>query len=129
MGVTTYIGIVRDGQIALIEPASLPEGSPVYVVVPGAIDERTARRKANRWLVEHVGNMLMADQPTLTQSEGKAVWRFGAYATSLSHASQGPVGYVEVDTATGLILNSGETAEKIIQHGEHLERPSLPAEG
>ena len=71
MGVTTHIGIVRDGQIALLDPTPLPEGSQVYVIVPGAIDECTARRKAN----------------------------------------------------------SGETAENIIQRGEHLGRPSLPAEG
>jgi hypothetical protein len=27
-----------------------------------AVDEHAARRKANRWLVERVGNMVMADQ-------------------------------------------------------------------
>jgi hypothetical protein len=31
--------------------------------VRAAVDERVARRTANRWLVERVGNMVMADQP------------------------------------------------------------------
>lgn len=64
MAVATYIGVVREGQIRLAESITLPEGSQVYVVVPAVMDEHIARHKANRWLIENVGNMVMADADT-----------------------------------------------------------------
>jgi len=85
-----------------------------------AIDEYTARRKANRWLVERVGNMVMADHPTLTQSEGKPVWRFDAVVTSLSHAPRGPIGHVDVDAATGQVLADDHDVERMKLRGASL---------
>ena len=82
-----------------------------------AVDEYTARRKANRWLVERVGNMVMADHPILTQSEGQPVWRFDAFVTSLSHAPRGPIGYVDVDATTGDVLADDRAVEEMRQHG------------
>ncbi|MCP4420773.1 MAG: hypothetical protein GY805_29540 [Chloroflexi bacterium] len=60
MSSITYSGIVRQGKIELKDALAVPEGQQVYVVVP-QIDEQAARRKANRWLLDNVGNMLMAD--------------------------------------------------------------------
>ena len=50
----TYAGVIQDGQIRLDADVRLPEGSRVTVIGPTALDERSARRKANRWLVENV---------------------------------------------------------------------------
>lgn len=85
-----------------------------------AVDEHTARRKANRWLVERVGNMVMADRPTLTQSEGQPVWRFDAVVTSLSRAPGGPIGHVDVDAATGQVLADDHDAERMKLRGASL---------
>ena len=82
-----------------------------------AVDEHTARRRANRWLVERVGNMVMADHPILTQSEGQPVWRFDAFVTSLSHAPRGPIGYVDVDATTGDVLADDRAVEEMRQRG------------
>ena len=82
-----------------------------------AVDEYTARRKANRWLVERVGNMVMADHPILTQSEGQPIWRFDAFVTSLSHAPRGPIGYVDVDATTGKVLADNRAVEEMRQRG------------
>ena len=86
-----------------------------------AIDEYAARRKANRWLVERVGNMVMADQPRLIQSEDRPVWRFGAFVTSLSHAPRGPIGHVDVDAITGVVLSADHVVEEMKQHGLTLQ--------
>lgn len=51
---TTYIGTVRDGKIELDEPLTLPEGSQVQVPPLVRLDERTARRRADRWLEDAV---------------------------------------------------------------------------
>lgn len=97
--------------------------------VPLAVDEHTARRKANRWLVERVGNMVMAEQPLLTQSGEQPVWRFAAFVTSLSHAPRGPIGYVNVDAATGEVLTDDSAVEEMRRHGASLERPVLSTDG
>ena len=89
--------------------------------VRAAVDERVARRTANRWLVERVGNMVMADQPLLTQSEGQLVWRFGAFVTSLSHAPRGPIGHVDVGATTGEILTDERAVEDMKQLGTSLQ--------
>ncbi len=118
MSVATYIGTVRHGHIDLIEPVNLPEGSQVYVVVPTAVDERAARHKANGWLIDNVGNMVMADQPTLAHANNRLVWRFGAFVTSLSHQPLGPIGYLDVDATTGEALGDTRLAAEMIVRGE-----------
>lgn len=85
---------------------------------PLPIDEHLARRKANRWLIEWVGNLVMADQPVLTRCAGNPVWRFGAFMTSLSHPPVGPIGFVEVDATTGAILADHAHAQELQRAGE-----------
>ena len=124
--VSTYEGIIQEGQVHLIKDRPLPEGSRVLVVVLPLTDEHYARRKANRWLAEYVGDMVMADQPMLIQVNDRQVRRFGAYvlsfdsATSLHREPFGPVGYLDVDAETGAILADETTAGEIAQRGEHL---------
>jgi len=89
--------------------------------VRAAVDERTARRTANRWLVERVGNMVMADQPLLTQSAGQLVWRFDAFVTSLSRAPRGPIGHVDVDATTGQVLADDRAVEEMKRRGTSLQ--------
>jgi len=128
MTIATYLGIVREGQIHLVEPASLLEGSQVYVVVPHLVDVGAARRKANRWLIENVGNMVMADQASLVRAGERALWRFDAFVTAHSHAPWGPIGQVDVDAATGEVLADARRAEEMIRRGERVERAPLPAD-
>ena len=104
----------------MTESIHLPEGSEVYVVIPGVVDERLARRKANRWLVENVGNMVMADTATLNRANGEGVWRFGAFVTGLLHPPYGPLGYVDVNVTTGEVLADEQIAAEMIHNGENL---------
>jgi hypothetical protein len=127
-GLAAYTGVVREGRIQLAETVTLPEGSMVYVLIPVVVDVATARRKANRWLLEHVGVMLRADRPTFVRSATRSLWRFGAYVTAASRELVGPVGYVEVDAANGAVLADAQTAEEIAARGERLECLTLPAD-
>jgi hypothetical protein len=123
-----YTGFVREGRIQLAETVTLPEGSMVYVLIPVVVDMTTARRKANRWLLENVGVMLRADRPSFVRSSTRPLWRFGAYVTAASREPVGPVGYVEVDAVNGAVLADAQTAEEIATRGECLECLPLPAD-
>jgi hypothetical protein len=127
MSLTTYRGIVRNGKIELTPGIEFPEGSEVYVVVPTGITERIAKRKANGWLIGHVGNMLMADHGVLVQlgspSDSEWAWRFEVFVTSLSHEPSGPIGTVDVDANSGAIMD-GEQAKMILyERGRASQRP------
>ena len=117
MTVTTYPAVVRDGRVEPVEPLNLPDGSAVYIVAQVEIGAQTARKKANGWLVEHVGNLVMADDGVLGQRDGRWVWRFNAYLTSLSHAPRGPIGQVELAADTGQVLNDPNTVDEMYQRG------------
>lgn len=129
MAIATYVGVVQEGRIRLEERVTLPEGSRVYVVVPTLVDERTARRKANRWLAEWVGDMVMADRAEQVQlPDGRPVWRFGAFITSLAHNPIGPIGHVDVEASSGLVLTDIQMAQEMIARGECLVPAPSPPE-
>jgi alpha-D-ribose 1-methylphosphonate 5-triphosphate synthase subunit PhnH len=92
--VPTYQGVVHKGKIQLTPAADLPEGSQVVVLATGdwtqstLLDPHIARRKANGWLVTHVGSV-MAQQPQLHQVNGQLAWRFKAFLTGRSQPARG----------------------------------------
>ena len=118
MSVATYPALVRNGKIEPLAPFTLPEGSTVYLVVQPEIDERTACRKATGWLVDHVGNLVGADDGILVQKNNRWVWQFNAYMTSLSQARRGPIGQVELDAGTGELLSDQSTVEAMYERGQ-----------
>ena len=118
----TYTGVIRDGQIRLDADVRLPEGSRVTVIGPTALDEPSARRKANRWLVENVGNLVMAAHPTLLLRSGHILWRFDALVTSPNRKPRGPIGQIDIDATTGITLSTSSSAEEMIRCGESIYR-------
>jgi hypothetical protein len=119
----TFEGVVQRGHVRLPAGTPLRDGARVIVTVLPAVDEHHARRRANGWLGEHVGNMVMAWRPTLMQlSDSRQVWRFGAFVGMLSSEPFGPIGFVDVDAETGEVLASEEEAERMAQRGERQER-------
>ncbi len=126
--VQTYQGIVREGHIQFAPETKLPEGSHVYVIVAGqepVIEEKLAKRKATRWLVDCVGNMVIADEGRLIQTGEYIVWRFGAFITGRGHKPWGPFGYVEVDAHSGTVLATEQKADEMIAHGTAFARSIL----
>jgi hypothetical protein len=116
----TYIGTVRDGKIELDEPLALPEGSHVRVTPLVMLDERTARRRADRWLEDNVGNVVAAKNSSLIHLNNRDIWRFEAFITGPHIDPMGPIGQVEVDATTGQVLTTSEMAEEMIARGANL---------
>jgi hypothetical protein len=127
MIVVTYPAIIRNGKAEPLAPLDLPEGSAVYIVIQPKLDERTARKKATGWLVDHVGNLLMAADGVLVQQDERWIWRFNAYLTSLTHEPRGPIGQVEVDADTGHVLNAPTTIASMYERGQHFIHPAPAA--
>lgn len=131
--VQAYQGTIREGQIELDRPADLPEGSQVTVYVTGEgaaeplLDPHLARRKANGWLVTHVGRV-MAQQPQLIQVGGQLVWRFKAFLTMQGHSPHGPVGTVDVDAYTGEVQTDESAATEMIANATALARSLSPTD-
>jgi hypothetical protein len=122
MNATTFTGIVRAGKIELDPTITLPEGSQVSVVVPAILDEHLARRKANGWLIDHVGNMVMAKDGHLVQNDPQPIWQFKAFVTALSHEPLGPIGYITINAHSGQILNDLASIEAMVHVGQKLTR-------
>jgi len=117
---TTYIGTIRDGKIELDQPLTLPEGSQVRVTPLMALDERTARRRADRWLEDNVGNVVAAKNSRLIHLDNQDIWRFEAFVTGPNIEPMGPIGQVDMDANTGQILTTSEMAKEMITRGAKL---------
>ncbi len=116
--VATYPAVMHNGKIEPLAPLSLPEGSALYIIAQPEVDKRTARKKATGWLVDHVGNLVGADDGVLIHKDNRWVWQFNAYLTSLSHAPRGPIGQIEVDASTGTLLTEQSMAAAMYEHGQ-----------
>lgn len=124
MKATTFSGTVRAGKIELDPTVTLPEGCQVSIVVPTILDEQVARRTANGWLIDHVGNMVMAQDGRFVQDEPQSIWQFKAFITALSHEPLGPIGYILVNAHNGQILNDLASIEAMVHVGQQLTRSS-----
>ncbi len=117
---TTYIGTIRAGKIELNKPLTLPEGSQVQVTPLMMLDERTARRRADRWLEDNVGNVVAAKNSRLIQLDNQDIWQFEAFVTGPNIDPMGPIGQVDIDANTGQILTTYEMAKEMITRGANL---------
>lgn len=115
MTILTYTGKLHNGKVELPTQVNLPEGSEVYVVVTPGVEKRIAQRKANGWLVDQVGNMVMADDGVLVQRGNAWIWRFHAYLTSLTHEPDGPIGVIDIDANIGAVLSDQHTIEEMYE--------------
>ncbi len=127
MTILTYPGKLHDGKVEFTSQVDLPEGSEVYIVVSPGVEMRAAQRKANGWLVDTVGNMVMAADGVLVQRESRWVWRFHAYLTSLTHEPYGPIGNVDVDANTGAILSDQRAIEAMRERNPRYFCPAQTA--
>jgi hypothetical protein len=118
---TPYIGVIRKGRVEFETPVALPEGSQVVVFLT-KLDERTARRIANTWLAEHVGNVVGTEkQGVLLQTGNQAIWRFEAFVTGVTYKIPlGPLGQINIDANTGQALNDQQLAQELIKRATEL---------
>ncbi len=120
---TPFIGLVQAEVIAFDPVLALPPGSQVELVPTTVVDEWTARRKANGWLVSYVGNLVSTGQDRqLLRMDDKAVWRFEGFASRRGAEPVGPLGQVYIEASSGKILNTLEDAEAMMERGNQLFR-------
>ena len=114
----------------VIEPTSPRDAKYVNVTVhvsAEVIAPDVARRKASGWLVDHVGNLLHAEQPQLLVGE-RLLWQMQVALTSPRVGVIGYIGPIQLDATSGEIINSEETAAKLTRHVATLaQRPPSPS--
>ena len=71
-----------------------------------------ARREANYWLLENVGNLLRADNLELLLGD-QLVWRIDIVLTSSTRGQVGVVGRIELDAITGEVLADETLAQEL----------------
>jgi len=76
------------------------------------LSPEAARREANYWLLENVGNLLRADNPELVLGD-QLVWRTDIVLTSPTRGQIGTVGRLEIDATTGEVLADETLAEEL----------------
>lgn len=77
------------------------------------LSAEVARRRANIWLVENIGNLLRAEAPELVLGN-RLVWRVDVLLTSPSRGRVGLIGRLEVDATTGDVLADASLAEELL---------------
>lgn len=127
---TTTQAVSDDRRVTVELPDVQPGTLVTVLVIPSSaplttIDEKTARRKANGWLLDHVGNLVMAKDPRLYSDGKRTFWRVAAYVTHVNRQPFGPIGFVEIDSVTGEVFSSNEVAQELRLNGERLERLSF----
>jgi hypothetical protein len=76
-----------------------------------------ARRQANVWLLENVGNLLRAESPELVLGD-RLIWRVHVILTSPSLGTVGRIGLLELNAATGEVLSSESLIQELISNAQ-----------
>lgn len=87
-----------------------------------------AQRKVNRWLLDEVSYMMHAESPTLVVN-GDACWRVPAVLTAPHVGVVGTVGSVDVDAATGDLLERETQKDVIVTNARKLAKALPPYPG
>ena len=124
---------VPDNRRVMVELLDIEPGTPVTVLVVPAnvviptVDASTARRKANGWLTDRVGHLVMGKDPRMLSDGKRTWWRVAAYVTNVYREPFGPIGFVDVDATSGEVLSGNNVARELEQYGARLERHPLAA--
>ena len=87
-----------------------------------------ARQKVNVLMLEHVSNLLLADEPTLTRRpDGKPVWRVPVDLTFPARGRVGRVAEIDVDARYGSVFYDDATLAQVEQTVRQLAEQTLHA--
>jgi len=87
-----------------------------------------ARQKVNVLMLEHVSNLLLADEPTLTRRpDGKPVWRVPVDLTFPARGRVGRVAEIDVDARYGSVFYDDATLAQVEQTVRQLAEQTLRA--
>lgn len=83
------------------------------------LSAEAARRRANCWLLENIGNLLRAEMPELMAGD-QLTWRVNVALTSPVQGRLGKVGHLFLDAATGQVLIDETSIQEILAHAAAL---------
>lgn len=90
-----------------------------------AITAAIARRKVNIITLEHVSNLLLADEPTLVSESDKWVWRVPIDLTFPSRGRVGRVGELDVDAQNGNVYFDDAKLENLRANADKIAKQVL----
>jgi hypothetical protein len=82
------------------------------------IAPEVARKRANGWLVDNVGNLLLAETPELLAGE-KMVWRIQVVLSYPTRGRVGTIGTIDLDAVTGEVLANDAVIERLHTDAAH----------
>jgi len=83
------------------------------------ITDYTAQRKVSKLLLDHVGNLLYGERPSLVAGR-RLLWRVPIWLALPTTGPLGQVGTLDVDAQTGEILFTQQILEEIAERGNAL---------
>jgi hypothetical protein len=95
--------------------------SVVVHIATEVIAPEVARRKANGWLLDHVGNLLIAQNPELVAGDSM-VWRVTVVLTSPTRGHVDRVGTLDLDAMTGQILADETLIAALQKQAQHVAK-------
>jgi hypothetical protein len=87
------------------------------------ITDFTAQRKVSKLLLDHVGNLLYGERPSLVVGR-RLLWRVPVWLALPTTGPLGQVGTLDVDAQTGEILFTQQILEEIAERGDALAQRS-----
>ena len=83
------------------------------------VTDFTAQRKVSKLLLDHVGNLLYGERPSLVAGR-RLLWRVPVWLALPTTGPLGQVGTLDVDAQTGEILFTQQILEEIAERGNGL---------
>lgn len=120
--------IYERGVLVPLQDPGLQEQQAVRLqVVPPHVQvtAAAARRKASRFVLDHISYLMGGTQPSLIKTD-HLVWRVPIVLTYPDRGVVGEVGFIDVDAETGELLLTEETVEEITRNAHTLSANSSP---
>ena len=105
---------VESDEISLPAPAEIKVEFSLTAQVN--ITDFTAQRKVSKLLLDHVGNLLYGERPSLVVGR-RLLWRVPVWLALPTTGPLGQVGTLDVDAQTGEILFTQRILDQITERG------------
>ena len=115
---------VESDEISLPVPAEIKVEFSLTAQVN--ITDFTAQRKVSKLLLDHVGNLLYGERPSLVVGR-RLLWRVPVWLALPTTGPLEQVGALDVDAQTGEILFTQRILEQLTERGNALAQRALSA--
>jgi hypothetical protein len=117
---------VEFDQISLPAPAEVKIEFSLTAQVN--VTDLVAQRKVSKLLLDHVGNLLYGERPSLVMGR-RLLWRVPVWLGLPTTGPLGQVGALDVDAQTGEILFTQKILEEIAERGNEMAQRATSTTG